>query len=612
MPMSQHPRHLGRFLTLLCLALTGSFSLQAEPAAWKKLLSQPEYEPSTLIDARVPMRDGVELSADVYLPAREGRWPVVLERTPYGNSGDWYVARALYFARRGYAYVLQDCRGRYDSDGEWEGWVVEIDDGGDTVQWCATQPWSNGQVGMMGMSHMGLTQWKAAQNGSRHLKAIAPQMGPADEYLYGMNYTGGAFLLQIGIPWSISVRGRTQQTRKPYEWESLFRHLPILTADEKATGKPIGFYRDWIRHAAYDEFWEKASNYGHFEKMDIPILQVSGWLDLHVKSLFANYEAIQTNGTERARQRQKVVVGPWVHTDRPEPKYGVLDFGVDSVIDLYALYLRWMDRWLKGIENGVENEPPLKLFVMGRNEWRTAEKWPLPDTRWTPYYLRSGGRANSLFGDGRLSTQKGDAEEPPDTYTYHPEDPVPTLGMDPNGEVVPLDHRPVEWRDDVLVYSSEELSEDLEVTGPVQALVYASSSATDTDWTVKLLDVFPDGKAVNLWDGILRARYREPRAVRTGVPAPGQFAHPKLMEPGQVYEFFIEVGVISNVFLKGHRIRIEVSSSNFPRFDRNLNNGGKLGIDPQIVVAHQTVYHSRQYPSHLLLPVYPLRITGSV
>jgi putative CocE/NonD family hydrolase len=298
-------------------------------------------------------------------------------------------------------------------------------------------------------------------------------------------------------------------------------------------------------------------------------------------------------------------VGPWVHTDRPKQGYGVLDFGVDSIIDLYALYLRWMDRWLKGIENGVENEPPLRLFMMGKNIWRTADKWPLPETQWTPFYLRSGGRANSLFGDGTLATGMPGGGEPADRYTYNPEDPVPTLGMDPNGEVAPLDHRPVEYRDDVLVYSTEALEEELEVTGPIQASVYASSSALDTDWTVKLLDVYPDGKAVNLWDGILRARYRDPAAIRAGVPSPGQFENPELLEPGKIYRFFIEVGVVSNVFLKGHKIRVEVSSSNFPRFDRNLNNGGKLGVDTEIVAADQTVYHDAGRPSHILLPVIP-------
>ena len=288
-------------------------------------------------------------------------------------------------------------------------------------------------------------------------------------------------------------------------------------------------------------------------------------------------------------------MGPWVHTDRPQQKYGIIDFGEDSVIDLYELWLGWMDRWLKGIENGIEEEPPLKLFVMGRNQWREAEKWPLPETRWTPYYLHSEGRANTLFGDGSLGVEKPEGKQPADSYVYDPDDPVPLVTGIRDGSHPPADHRPIERRDDVLVYTSREMEQELEVTGPVNAKVYASSSALDTDWTVRLLDVFPDGRSVNLCEGILRARFRE------------SFETPVLMTPGTVYEFNVKMGVTGHAFLPGHRIRIQVSSSNFPRFDRNLNNGGAPGIDPAIVVATQTVYHDERYPSHVLLPVIPAK-----
>jgi putative CocE/NonD family hydrolase len=258
------------------------------------------------------------------------------------------------------------------------------------------------------------------------------------------------------------------------------------------------------------------------------------------------------------------------------------------------------------VENSVEQEPPLKLFTMGRNKWTTAEKWPLPETQWTKFYLHSGGRANSLYGDGKLSLTMPNETEPPDNYVYDPDNPVPTLGADANGQILPLDHRPIERRDDILVFSTEPLSEDLEVTGPIQARLFASSSATDTDWTVKLLDVYPDGNAINMVEGIIRGRFREPAAIRSGVPSPGQYEHPKLMDPGVVYEFTVEVGVISTVFKKGHQIRTEVSSSSFPHFDRNLNNGGRLGVDATIVVARQKIYHNRRHPSHLELPVIPI------
>ena len=581
---------------------------EGERPRWRDLLSRPDYEVRTLIDQKAVMRDGVKLSANVFLPVKEGRWPVILERSPYGaKQVEWYIERALFYARRGYVYVLQDVRGRYDSEGEFHPWDQEIDDGRDTLDWCGTQPWSNGKVGMMGMSYMGLDQWLAAPTGSTYLTTITPQACAADYYMYGMNYVGGAFMHYINLPWAVGRSTRTTTSPLPYDWDKQERLLPILTADEKTIGRPVEFYREWVLHSTHDEYWKKVSNFGKYQKMDMPILQIVGWLDPHVKSLFANYEGIQRDGTALAIRQQKVIVGPWIHTDKPLQKYGDLDFGADSILDFYETYLRWMDRWLKGINNGVEDEPPLKLFTMGTNRWRTAEKWPLPETVWTNLYLRSGGRANSLYGDGKLSKEQGGPNEPQDHYTYNPEDPVPTLGSDANGQILPLDHRPVERRDDVLVFSTDPLDEDLEVTGPIQAYLFASSSATDTDWTVKLLDVQPEGPAINLCESILRARFREPGAIRTGVPAPGQFENPQLMEPGKVYKFTVEVGVISIVFQKGHQIRIEVSSSDFPHWDRNLNNGGQLGVDPRIVVAKQTVYHNSEYPSHLQLPVIPAK-----
>ncbi len=575
------------------LAFVSASALSGESHSWQNRLSQPDHEVAVRIDVRVPMRDGVELSADVYLPDKGGEWPVILERTPYDNSRNFYVNRARYFARRGYAYVVQDCRGRNDSDGKWYAWSHEINDGRDTLDWCGTQSWSDGNVGMNGMSYMGLVQWMAAPTGSPYLKTIIPQMAPADFYLYGMNYTGGAFQLHINLPWAMANSSRTRQPLSFYDWDRLFRHVPILTADEEATGRAIDFYRDWVRHSSWDDFWKKIGNYGKFGRMDLPILQIAGWWDIHGVSLFANYEGIRTEGTERAKRLQKVVMGPWVHTEKPEQKTGIIDFGEESVVDLYELWLGWMDRWLKGIGNGIEGLPPLQLFIMGRNEWREAQEWPLPETRWTPYYLRSEGRANTLFGDGALDVRQPDGEQPADSYVYDPEDPVPLVTGIRDGSHPPADHRPIERRDDVLVYTSRPMGKELEVTGPVNARIYASSSALDTDWTVRLLDVFPDGRSVNLCEGILRARFRE------------SFEKPVLMTPGTVYEFNVKMGVTGHAFLPGHRIRIQVSSSNFPRFDRNLNNGGAPGIDPEIVVATQRVYHDRRHPSHILLPVIP-------
>jgi uncharacterized protein len=580
----------------------------SEPAKWQATLSKPEHEIRTLIDVKVPMRDGIKLSVNIFLPTKEERWPVILERSPYGaKNTDWYVNRAIYYARRGYVYVLQDVRGRYDSEGTFHPWDQEIDDGRDSLDWCGTQSWSTGSVGMMGMSYMGLVQWLAAPTGSPYLKTIIPHACAADYFMYGMNYTGGAFMHYINLPWGMGNTAHSRQSALPYDWEKALRLLPILTADEVLTGREVDFYHEWVLHSSYDDYWKKVSNFGKYQKMDIPILQICGWLDPHVRSLIANYEGIQKNGTPRAIREQKVIIGPWIHTDKPVQSYGDLDFGADSAIDMYEIFLRWCDHWLKGIDNGVEKEPPLRLFTMGSNKWRTSEKWPLPETVWMKYYLHSSGKANSLYGDGRLSQTIPADNQPADHYVYDPADPVLTLGSDANGQILPLDNRPVERRDDVLVYTTDTLSEDLEVTGPTQAHIYASTSATDTDFTVKLLDVYPEGKAINVFEGIIRGRLHDPGAIRTGLPAPGQYEHPKLLEPGRVYEFIVEVGVTSAVFLKGHQLRIEVSSSNFPHYDRNLNNGGQLGVDPRIVVAKQTVYHNTRYASYLELPVIPAK-----
>lgn len=589
--------------------------------AWRERLSRPQHEVRLLSDVPVPMRDGVELSADVYLPSEPGRWPVILHRTPYGNSEDTGepfsgVGSALYFARRGYAVVLQDARGRFDSGGEWYPWTSEVNDGGDSVDWCGTQSWSTGDVGMFGLSYPGVVQWWAAQAHSPYLKTIIPASAHADIYFYGMNYRGGAFKLAGNLAWSLATSGRTNQPAKSlyhttvdgreeiYNWQAVFAHLPILTSDAAASGRAIEFYRDWVRHSSYDDYWQAISNFGTYGEIDIPILQIVGWFDVHIVSEIANLEGIQADGTPLARQHHKLVIGPWVH-GAPQRELGEIDFGASSVVDMLELQLRWFDRWLKLIDNGIDDEPPLKLFTLGSNEWKTADTWPLPETRWTRFYLDSAGHANSADGDGTLGVDEPIAEDSSDSFTYQPTDPVPTLGENPWDDR-PVDYRAVERREDVLVYTSAALTQSLEVTGPIQAYIFASSSAVDTDWTVRVLDVQPDDRSINLCDGILRARFREPAAVRTGVRTPGQFERPQLLEPDCVYAFVIECGATSVVFGVGHRIRVHISSSNFPRFDRNLNNGGDLGIDERIVVARQCVYHDRKRPSYIELPEIPL------
>ncbi len=563
----------------------------------------------------VPMRDGIELSADVYVPRAPGKWPVILVRTPYGNhlreNPNGWITEATFFAQRGYAVAVVDNRGRYDSAGDWTPWFDDFADGADTVEWCGTQPWSNGNVGMIGGSYLGCVQWWAAQSRSPYLKTIIPFSAHADIYFYGMNYRGGAFKLAGNLIWATMTNGRVMQPAialaasngtiakpegddegSPIQWDEVFEHLPLITSDEVAVGRVIPFYRNWVQHSTYDDYWKEVSNFGKYDRIDIPVLLIGGWFDVHVVSTIANLEGIHREGGAAARAGVRLVMGPWGHGVVTGP-FGDLDFGPDSVVEFRELQLRWLDHWLKGINNGVEKDPPLRLFTMGTNTWREGSAWPLPETRWTKLYLGAGGRL--------AESEPGEHEEP-DRYVYDPADPVPTLGPNPWDDR-PLDHRAHEERADVLVYTTDPLTDDLEVTGPVQARLFAASSAPDTDWTVRLLDVHPDGRAISLCDGILRARFREPAPPRTGVPAPGQFEHPRLLTPGLVHEFTVEVGVTSIVFKRGHRIRIHVSSSNFPRFDRNLNSGSEPGTDSTIVVAHQTIYHEVDNASYLELPI---------
>jgi putative CocE/NonD family hydrolase len=554
----------------------------------------------------VPMRDGVRLWTDVYLPDAPGPFPVILIRTPYNNNLESQVEEALYFATRGYAVVVQDCRGRFDSDGEWAPFIHEAEDGYDAQEWCGTQPWSTGKVGTSGASYVALTQWLPAPLRNRHLTAMAPRVGFSNLY-HNWVYTGGAFQLGFNLRWgAIQMHTRTNQIQ--YLWmppeqhlSTLFWHLPLITGDERA-GRVCEFYKEWIRHPAYDAYWERLGNVERlYGEIDVPAYGFGGWYDVFLQSTLNNFMGVRAHGrSDRARRGQKVLIGPWIHSlgERgTASRTGDVDFGPAALVDLRAEELRWFDHWLRGFDTGVMDEPPVRVFVMGANRWRTADDWPVPGTRFVAHYLHGGGRANSLFGDGRLDrTLPG--EEPPDTFRYDPEDPVPTLGGSTCcGEDVtpvpmgPRDQRPAEWRPDVLVYQTPPLEADVEVTGPIRMVLWAASTAPDTDFTAKLVDVAPTGFAMNVAQGILRARFRD------------SFAEPTRLTPGEVYRYDIDCWSSSNCFRRGHRIRVEVSSSNFPQFDRNPNTGHAFGLDAELRPATQTVFHDARRPSHILLPL---------
>ena len=572
------------------------------------------------VDSDIPLmlRDGTITYVDVYKPDTPGQFPTLLQRTPYDKSAAMTTTGILdpiRAAKSGYAVVIQDVRGRYTSEGEFYTFVNEMDDGYDSVEWVAGQPWCSGKVGMVGVSYVGATQWLTAKAKPPSLVAIAPGV-TASDYHEGWSWQGGAFELGFNLSWSMSLTGANwaNLSRRlllgPEEADRIidakdnltqgFQHLPMQDLPD-LKGDLAPYYYGWLEHPEYDEFWKRLSIEESHSEITVPSFNFGGWYDIFLGGTIKNFERMRELGaTEEARRGQRLVIGPWTHGGMPASIAGEYNFGTRAAamaIDLQGLVLRYYDHWLKGQDNGEADDKPVRIFVMGENVWRQEDEWPLSRARNVDYYLHSQGKANSLNGDGWLSPEQP-SSEPPDVYVYNPIDPVPTQGgalccdqaFMASGA---FDQRPVELRPDVLVYSTPPLEQDTEVTGPITVTLFASSSAPDTDFTAKLVDVEPSGYARNLTDGIIRARYRKPR----------QPASP--IQPGQVTEYEIDLWATSNLFKRGHRIRLEVSSSNFPRFDRNANTGEPIGSDSGYVSALQTVQHVSEYPSRVTLPLVP-------
>ncbi|MEC8991457.1 MAG: CocE/NonD family hydrolase [Candidatus Latescibacterota bacterium] len=547
------------------------------------------------VDTKVPMRDGVQLSADLFLPRGAGPRPTVLMRTPYSNSLEATIEKGQRLADGGYNCVIMDCRGRWDSEGEYVPFLNEGVDGFDTQEWIGQQPWSDGTIGTAGASYLGTTQWRPAPLGSSYLKCIVPRVICTD-YYSGLLYPGGALQLNVAMTWGMRTHGRTGQDIEFHNWTQAFRHLPIRDIDQSG-GRDLPFWRDWIDHPSYDDYWSPMDDEQRWDQIKVPALNMGGWFDLYANQTFTNFNGLRLHGGSELARQSQLIIGPWPHALSMSTRTGDIDFGQQSLYDLEALELRWFDRWLRGIDNGIERESPLRLFIMGANRWQDEDEWPLARTDWQRWFLHSEGQANSVIGDGRLSLESPVAEAA-DQFVYDPDYPVQTLGGNNccSPHVVPWgphDQRPAEMRGDVLCYTSDPLAGDLQVIGPIEVVLFAATDGLDTDWTAKLVDVFPNGYAMNLCDGIVRARYRE--SCET----------PSLLEAGTIYEYRIEVGVTGNIFQVGHRLRLEISSSNFPRFDRNPNTGNTYGVDAQLRVAHQTVHHSADHPSHVRIPVIP-------
>lgn len=550
------------------------------------------------IENRVPvrMRDGAVLYADVYRPVGEGKYSVLVSRTPYSTerAPSAYVP-AVFFARRGYVFVFQDVRGRHESGGDWNPFLQEQNDGYDTIEWAARQSWSNGKVGMQGASYLGHVQWQAAMKTPPSLTAIFPNLSSTSLY-HDTITLNGAFRLSLAFGWGpVRQESRIMQNigmhttpggPEALSFERLLWHLPLSQMPQLA-GRKAAFYDDWLRHPDYDDYWKAASAEEVFDRIKIPVHTFGGWFDILVQGTLHGYQ-----GVKGAR---RMVVGPWGHG--PTRKYGDLDFGPEAEVDSQTVELHWYDHWLKGMDNGLDKEPPVKLYTMGVNRWRGESRYPLERTEYRKLYFHSPGKPNSVRGDGRLAWEPPAGDAPPARYQYDPENPAPSIGGNnccgaptPAG---PVDQRPVETRHDVLVYTSDYLERPVDVTGPVKVVLQAASDAPDTDFVARLVDVYPDGKAYNMAEGLLRARYRE------------SLSRPRPLEPGRVYEMTIDLVGTSVVFQPGHRIRVSVTSSHFPQFDRNPNTGEPFGQSARVRVANQSVYATPAHPSHIVLPVIP-------
>jgi putative CocE/NonD family hydrolase len=585
-------------------------------------VSRPDFNVKVDANTRVPMRDGVKLGTDIYRPDKPGKYPGILIRTPYKK--DMSELTGKYYARRGYVVAIQDVRGRFSSEGVWEPFVNEPKDGYDSVEWLAAQPWCDGKIGMIGGSYVGWVQWWAASQKPPHLVTIIPNVSPPEPF-YNFPYEYGTFFLWAAIWWSEVVEtaatadlsGAKLNEVMGKKYHKQLMKLPVIELDKEILGKESPYWRKWIEHPTDDAYWQQAGYYQHLDKIDIPVFHQSGWFDGDGIGSKLNYAKMAALG----RANQKLTLGPWGHTDVATRTLGKRDFGPQALRDLPRDYLRWFDFWLKGKDNGVPKEPLVSLFVMNSNKWIHGPKYPLPQTRSEKWYLTSSGSANTSLGDGKLTREMPTKDAPADRYSYNPGDPTPNpdfleeedkeaenkekkslpdkekkAAEDDKDKKAPAKDRREETtktRRDILVYVSEPFAEEYTFAGPVSAVLYASTSAKDTDWFMRLMTVDEKGKLFVLVHGNIRARFRE------------SMAKPTLLEPNKVYEYTLDLWQTGISVPKGHRLRVEVASASFPLFSRNLNTGGHNERETEFVTAEQTIYHNAQYPSHVILPVIP-------
>lgn len=562
---------------------------------------------SVELDQPVPMRDGTILRADVYRPQEPGIYPVLLIRIPYDKTQAENViyAHPSWYARNGYIVVCQDTRGRYQSDGEFYPFRYEADDGYDTVEWCGKLKDSTGKVGMFGASYGGATQLLAATERPPSLGALIPTV-TASQYYEGWTYTQGAFSLAFALSWALSLGINVAQKRGDDAAASEFAasfassldidwSLPLDTI-QSLDNADTPFFNDWIAHPTYDDYWKQWSIDEDYGRIEVPVLHVAGWYDVFLSGSVKNFSGMRAQaGNEHARTNQRLLIGPWYHV--PWRVHGGVEEDVASPYAFDEWQVAWFDRQLKA-EPVANSDPAVRLYILREGRWRDFEDWPPADISPTEYFLHSGGRANSMFGDGALNTSKPDRELP-DIYAYDPVGPLPGPGghsccFENVAPMGPANQENREVNNGALIYTSEPLSEPMWLIGDADATIYAASTAVDTDFAIRLCVVDEAGISTNIQEGIVRARFRE------------SLTNPTMLQPGAIYRFDISVGPVGVKIGKGERIRIQVTSNDFPQWDRNLNTGNSPGSEglSSAIVATQAVYHDESHPSSITLPVW--------
>lgn len=558
------------------------------------------------LDVPVPMRDGTILRADVYRPEEAGTYPVLLIRIPYDkrSAENIVYAHPSWYARQGYIVVSQDTRGRYLSEGEFYPFKYEAEDGYDTIEWCAKLDGSTGKVGMFGMSYGGATQLLAATQRPPSLATIIPAE-TASQYYEGWTYNQGALALAFTLSWALSLGINTAQRRGDdqmaaayagsfasslaLDWSLPLDRIPVLDSPDTS------YFGDWLAHPTYDDYWKQWSIDEDYSRIDVPALHVAGWYDVFLSGSVKNFVGLREQaGNAHAREHQRLLIGPWFHIPW-RPLWGAGDDATPHAFDEWQI--DWFDRHLKA-EPVAGADPAVRLYVLREGMWRDFDHWPPASTTPVEYFLHSRGRANSVFGDGSLDRSEP-GNEPADVYTYDPA--IPQLG--PGGHsccfenvapMGPADQGSREVNNGVLIFTSPELEQPLYLIGDVSATIYASSTAVDTDFAVRLCVVDVNGVSTNLQEGIVRARYRE------------SLSEPSLLEPGKIYRYEIPLGPVGVRLETGERIRVQVTSSDFPQWDRNLNTGNSPSSEglSSVVAATQVIYHDADHPSSITLPVW--------